>query len=290
VRPRSDPKPAEQVQRAERDSAQHSEHERLQLERIAVGADVVKRGKDERADDRGENPCSALAKTENDSRSSGEARHEKDAKEQLLVQAGAERQHESRRPARLREWAHRQSARAQCLQWSEQLGRRNTDDESENERERRRFAKHPNEHRRPKTIFARSQISNDKADPDQNDRRHEDRGTVNTSDHCECAAQQRVGAVAQLSLAGLRKKRGKRLVSKQQGQREENAVPMGPAHRKIRAATCDGGTSNGGIHDSTVRWVPRISSAGLVRPSDWGDETKECQRRLPSVAEQRACR
>ena len=156
-------------------------------------------------------------------------------------------------PTRLRERTQCQCARAQRVQRSEQLGRRDADDESERQRERHRFGEHLHEHHGPNAILAGSHVAHDEPDADQNDRRHEDRRAVNAGDHRERAAQQRVRTVAQFSLAGLRQKRRERFVSEQQRQREENAVPMGPAYREIRVAARDGGTRNGGAHDSTVR-------------------------------------
>src|SRR2546425_5395043 len=54
MRPRRDPEAAQQVERAEEDPGDHSEHERIQRQPVPVAADIMECGENSGADQRGE--------------------------------------------------------------------------------------------------------------------------------------------------------------------------------------------------------------------------------------------
>src|SRR3989454_4147181 len=92
--PSSYPESPEQVETAEKQARDRAEDEGIHVEPIAEGADIVEGGENERAQHRGGDAGDEGAPTQQFGRAPCEQSHEDDAEEQLLVDAGAEGQHQ----------------------------------------------------------------------------------------------------------------------------------------------------------------------------------------------------
>src|SRR5262249_53532059 len=147
-------------QSAEREPAQHAEGERLDLERIAEWTDVVKRREDDRRDDDGKPARDPRAEPEQRTAHGGKTGDEKHAEEQFLVEASAERQHEAHGPRHRFDAPFPTLRDHQHLQRSDELRRRDADDEAERASDRGRFDEHGAKDERAKSAWARAKIAN----------------------------------------------------------------------------------------------------------------------------------
>ena len=244
VRPRGDAEPAEQVEAAEREAAQHAEGERLELERIAVRADVVERREDERADDGGENPRAARAPSR-----TARARQPRGPS-----RAGRERT--APRTARRRATASGAWSSPCCssgvmlsaCREPSSLAVVEPDDDPESRRERGRLGEHPGEHDRlaaGRLLCRKSRMTS--PTPSSTTAAMKIGGPYAPGDRAERRAQNHVGAVAQLVLAGVGEQRRQPLVRGEQRQREEHAVAWRAAHREVRRAARQRGREDTGI-------------------------------------------
>src|SRR4051812_41140280 len=95
VSPRRDAEASRQVERAERESRQSSENERLQAQRFAERSNVVERREEQSADDHRDRACGNPSETEK-LEAIREERDDHHPEQQLLVQSRAQRQREPR--------------------------------------------------------------------------------------------------------------------------------------------------------------------------------------------------
>src|SRR2546425_2398592 len=213
--PSSYPKSPEQVQTTEKQSRDRAKDEGIDVQPIAEGADIVERGENEGAEHRRGDAGDEGAPAQQFGRAPGEQSHEYDAEEQLLVDAGAEGQHQHRpaaQPLLGESDSHRRRGTAQ-----QRCGEA-TDDNAEHEGQADTLEQHAAQHGRRQTTAVRAYVPRDEPGAEGDQAQHEQARAPGAGEPNEHGLEYHIGAVADAQSAGSRRReRSKDLIEDQQG-------------------------------------------------------------------------
>src|SRR5712664_549855 len=191
--PSSYPESPEQVQTAEKQSRDRAEYEGIHVQPIAEGTDIVESGENERAEHRRGDAGDEGAPAQQFGRAPREQSHEDDAEEQLLVDPGAERQHQhcpaaeplGRESHGHRGWGAAQQRRGEAA-----------DDNAEHEGQAYRLEQHPAQHGRRQAATVRAHVPRDEPGAHADQTQHEQARAPGTGEPNEHGLEHHVGAVA----------------------------------------------------------------------------------------------